>query len=285
MDTEIVRVADLPTSFVDSVCDHICQYTVGMGEINRDSNGDHSQLIGTGTLVILNGLHCILTADHVVSDTALRNADQLELLTSFSGKIQRYTLDRHCLAIHTIARGRDDSEGPDIGLIVLPQTHIAHLKSEKVFFNIDKRRKRFTDAFIGKEMGVWFTCGILEETETDMEPTAGFGAVKGYQVLCGRSGVSKEYTQSGFDYLEMTVDYETGGPDLPPSFGGCSGGGVWQVLLRKNGQGLIMAEEYLLSGVVFYQTGAENKRRILRCHARQTIYMRVPEFMERMRIS
>jgi hypothetical protein len=285
MDTQIIRVADLPASIVDSVCDHISLFTVGMDRIDREKNGYHSQLIGTGTLVILNGLHCILTADHVLSDTALRGAHQLGLLTSFTGRIQRYALDLQYLGIHTIERGPEDCKGPDIGLIVLPDTHISRLKNEKVFFNIDKRRKRFTDGFIAKEMGIWFTCGTIEETETDMGPHPGFGAVKGYQALCGRSGVSKEYPEAEFDYLEMTVDYETGSPDLPHTFAGCSGGGVWQVLLRKNAQGEVMAEDYILSGVVFYQTGKANKQRVLRCHGRQTIYMKVPELVASKKVS
>lgn len=285
MQTEIVPVADLPASIIDSVCDHISQFTVGLDRINQDKNGEHLQLVGTGTLVILNGLHCILTADHVLSDTGLRHADQLGLLTSFSGKVQRYTFDQHYLGIHTIARGRDHSKGPDIGLIILPQADIGHLKSEKTFFNISKRRDRFSRRFIAKEQGFWFTCGIIGETEKDLGPKPGFGAVKGYQGLCGVSGVTKEYTDSGFDYLEVTVDYQTGSPDLPYSFGGCSGGGVWQVPLQKDSQGQITPEEYLLSGVVFYQTEAENNHCILRCHGRQTVYAKVPEFVDSIRTS
>lgn len=276
---EIIRIVDLPGSLVDSVWDHISRFTVGMDRINLEKNIIQRQLIGSGTLVLINRRHCILTADHVLSDTGLRTADQLALLTSFSGKIQRYSLDRRYFGIHTLARGRDESTGPDIGLIVLPEALIGHLKSEKIFFNLDRRKDRFKEGFIGKEMGAWFTTGIIEETEKDLGSKPGFDSIKGYKALCGISGVTKEYMDSSFDYLEMNVDYQTGIGDLPLHFGGCSGGGVWQVLLQKNDQGLVIPEEYVLSGIVFYQSGTENSQRVLRCHGRNSIYVNVPKLL------
>jgi hypothetical protein len=253
-----------------------------MDRINLDKNIFQRQLIGSGTLVLLNGRHCILTADHVLSDTRLRTADQLALITSFSGNIQRYALDRRYLGIHTLARGRDESKGPDIGLIVLPEALIDHLKSEKIFFNLDKRKDRFKEGFIGKEMGAWFTTGVIEETEIDLGSKPGFDSIKGYQALCGISGVTKEYIDSGFDYLEMTVDYKTDIGRLPLHFGGCSGGGVWQVLLQKDDQGQIIPEEYVLSGVVFYQSRTENSQRVLRCHGRHSVYINAPKLLTKL---
>jgi hypothetical protein len=278
MDTERVRVANLPDSVTDSVCDHIWQFTVGLTRIIRGKSKEYPELIGTGTRIIVDGLHCILTADHVL--TELKNACPLGLLTS---KVQRYIFDRNHLEIHSIARGSDHSKGPDIGLIVLPQTNIGHLKAQNSFFNIDKRRGRFAAGFLDSSFGFWATSGVVAETETDLNPERGFKGIKGYLGLFGRSGISKKYKHSGFDYLEMTVDYDTGGSNLPHSFGGCSGGGIWQIPLRKTNEGVIEAEEHILSGIVFYQTAIQESHRFLRGHGRETVYVKVPESLEQIR--
>lgn len=275
MDTEKIRVANLPDSVTDSVCDHIWQFTVGLTRIIRDKRKEYPELIGTGTLIIVHGLHCILTADHVL--TELPSTCSLGLLTS---KLQRNVFERNELEIHRIARGLDDSKGPDIGLIILPQTRVGHLKAQKSFFNIDKRRGRFAAGFLNSCRGFWASCGVVAESGVDLNSDLGFKGIKGYLGLFGRSGISNEYKDAGFDYLEMTIDYETGGPNLPHSFGGCSGGGIWQIPLLKTSEGAIEAEEHILSGVLFYQTGIQGNHRFLRGHGRETVYMKVPEYLE-----
>jgi hypothetical protein len=283
MQTEVLNIIDLPDSIIDSVCDRISQSTLGLCRIVQNKNNEYLRLIGSGTLVIVNGLHCILTAQHVLAEFG--NTNQLGLLTSFSGKLQRYAFDRNYLSIHEIAKGREDSRGPDIGIIVLPQANIGHLKAEKTFFNIDKRTERFDGRFLKKDLGFWFTCGVVGETERDLDPSHGFFTAKSYEAFCGVSGINEEYEDSGFDYLEVTVDYNTDGLDLPDSFGGCSGAGIWQVPIRKDDQDQLNPEEYLLSGVVFYQTAKKKNKRLIRCHGRKTIYEKVPEFVNSLKLT
>jgi hypothetical protein len=61
-------------------------------------------------------------------------------------------------------------------------------------------------------------------------------------------------------------------PDIPQSFGGVSGGGLWQIPLIKSLEGNIEPKEYILSGVVFYETGREGLYQSVRCHGRTSIY-------------
>lgn len=278
MHTEKLHISKLPNAIIDRVCDHILQYTVGLSRIVRPGNKEDFRLIGTGTLVTVGGLYCILTADHVLGE--IRTSDQLSLLTSFAGELRRHAFHFSHLRIHHIARGPDESLGPDIGLIVLPQASIGSLHSEKVFFNIDKRRARFTGGFLEKDRGFWFTTGIIGESEQVRGPTRGFASVKSYLALFGTAANPEEHDANGFDYVEMQIDYRQPNPELPASFGGCSGGGVWQVPLRKNAKGDIEEEEHLLSGVVFYQTKVNDGIRRLKCHGRKSIYEKVPEYVD-----
>ena len=120
---------------------------------------------------------------------------------------------------------------------------------------------------------------LIVEFERDLEPNRGFKSIKGYRGLCGISGIRKEYESSGYDYLEMAIQYESHNQDLPMSFGGVSGGGVWQVSLIRNIQGNLEADEYILSGVAFYQTKLDGNHRLIRCHGRKTVYEKVPKYL------
>lgn len=159
MQTELLHISDLPSDTIDSVCDDIAQYTVALNRVVRDKTREDLRLIGSGTLVTVCGLDCILTAEHVLA--AIGDSDQLVLLSSFTAALRRHALELLHLGIHRIARGQVDSEGPDIGLIVLPQAAIGYLRAEKIFFNIDKRRdRRFAESFLPRDRGFWFTCGV-----------------------------------------------------------------------------------------------------------------------------
>ena len=277
MHSERLHINDLPMDTVDAACDGIADFTVGLERVMVKNNSEDVELIGTGTLVIAQGLHCILTAQHVLVE--LRDNYSLGLLTSFTGGLRRHVLDRTHIKVHHIARGTDDSVGPDIGLIVLPSNNIGNLLAEKVFYNLDKRHERFADAFLEKDQGFWFTCGIIGESKTTLPPQRNFARVIGYQGLCGRSTAPREYEVLDFDYLEVRVEYAPQNPDLPWSFGGCSGGGIWQVPMLKTDAAVIKPQEFVLSGVVFYQTAVENGVRLLRCHGRKTVYRNVLRFL------
>jgi hypothetical protein len=281
LNTEKLHILNLPSTIIDRVWDHISQYTVGLSRITRDGNKESFRLIGTGTLVIVGGLYCVLTADHVLAE--IRSYDQLGLLTSFTGELRRHAFPFLHLGIHRIARGQDDSSGPDIGIISLPQASIGSLRSEKTFFNIDKRRDRFANGFLQKDHGFWFVSGIIGESEQVRGSARGFDLVKGYQALCGIAANPEEYEQGGFDYVEMQVDYKQANAELPASFGGCSGGGIWQVPLRKNKDGYIQEEEHILSGVAFHQTAIDEGIRRLKCHGRKSVYVKVPEYVDQIK--
>ena len=271
-----ISILDLPDDLSASICDYIKDFTVALLRVVVEENIQKIHLIGSGTLVIVNGVPSILTVEHVLAQ--LRNSDQLGLLTSFRGNPHRYIFNQQHINVHKIAKGDDPSNGPDIGLITLSKTNIGRLQAEKSFYNIDKRIERFRNGFIQSDRGFWFTCGFPGEFEVAGKPESGFAGIQGYQGLFGISGIRREYDNIGYDYIEMSIEYGSFSPTLPASFGGLSGSGVWQVLLRENSGGHLVADEYILSGIVFYQTELKENHRILRCHGRKAIYEIVPTY-------
>jgi len=281
--SELINIMDFPDELSDSICQTLSNFSIALLRIVIDQNHEKFSLIGSGTLVIVNGQFSILTAEHVLAE--IEGSEYLGLLTSYRGNPHRYKFETNHLTIHRIAKGQNDSDGPDIGLIILPHETIGRLKAEKSFFNIDRRRDRFNQGFIPIDRGFWFTLGFPGVFEFDIEPNRGFSEIKGYYGLCGISGIRKEYENNGYDYLEMSIKYESHNKNLPNSFGGVSGGGIWQVPLSRNNQGSLEPDEYILSGVIFYQTQLQENQRFLRGHGRNVIYFKVPEYMKELKNS
>jgi hypothetical protein len=87
-------------------------------------------------------------------------------------------------------------------------------------------------------------------------------------------GVTSPSERDGFDYIHARADTRLG--QVPDSFKGLSGGGLWRLELGKKADGsLISVGAPKLEGCVFYQTRREGDYVYIRCHGRKSIYDRV----------
>jgi hypothetical protein len=64
------------------------------------------------------------------------------------------------------------------------------------------------------------------------------------------------------------------GSRVPETFQGCSGGGIWQGLLKED-QNQFTIKELLLSGVAFYENQLDNVGMEIECHGIKSIYDKV----------
>jgi hypothetical protein len=275
--TEQIRIADIPNAVIDVATDQISRCTVALLRCDIDRNTERCRLIGTGTLIAIDNRSVILTAAHVISQ--LNKGCFLGIISSFQGRQERIRYQFQHLTLHRIGNSKNDAEGPDIGLIVLPAQAIGYLKSEKVFYNINKRERIYSVTPLDVKTGFWLTCGFPGEWEQTRPTDRYEGVIKSYGALCGSSGVSNEYSTGEYDYLEIKVDCSAANLEMPSSFGGLSGAGIWQIPLVKNDLGVITPDDFILSGVAFYQTGMLNEWRSLRCHGRRTVYNTVPNYL------
>jgi hypothetical protein len=72
------------------------------------------------------------------------------------------------------------------------------------------------------------------------------------------------------DYFDFPVSYEAR-PVAPVSWGGMSGGGLWQVPLKQEGNSLRHLSP-LLSGILFYQQPTSETECGVRAHGRRSVY-------------
>src|SRR5690606_27941506 len=115
----------------------------------------------------------------------------------------------------------------DLGAILLPPCgeNIASLRAHKSFYNLGKRIDRFDGSYLPLGDGVWMPCGVLGEGAVSLPPTDTFATVTGHWAMMGISSAPLESVRDGFDYLDLQADMDDA--DMPRTFGGVSGGGLW----------------------------------------------------------
>ena len=262
-----IRITDIPSDFFESTARRIINYLIGIVKIIETEPKEDVILIGSGTLVDINGTLGILTAQHVID--AIPSYGNLGLI--ISDKIHRPSVEAKAFVYTYIARGRDSSAGPDLGFIKLPNTVIGLLKAYKSFYNISKNRERALNSPPANEMGLWCLSGIPDVETITEGPSRGFETVKGFLNFCGFGSISNYRVIDEFDYFDFDVLYNER-TQSPHSFGGVSGGGLWQILIAKDEYEQLILKESILSGVACYQSPLIDNKRVIKCHGRHSIY-------------
>ena len=262
---------------IDSIARQL-QYSIlsDSSVIFLQGNESDEKILGSGTLVSIGDTTAILTADHVLEALpGLPEPVRVLFPTSFydfPGSTPRTSKAIEYSAKKRIGRGTDEATGPDLGLLIV---HERDIPPTKTIYSLTKHRSRVLADPRPNDVGVWVLVGAPAEWTACGEPDARYVAVNQQRVLMGLTDVNREFEQDDFDYLDITLGSNSRyGP--PVCFGGCSGGGLWHVDLKKTVRGDIIAVDPILSGVVFYQFYLSPDRDgMIRCHGRKSIYQRV----------
>ncbi|MEE9911823.1 MAG: hypothetical protein K4571_08870 [Deltaproteobacteria bacterium] len=266
--SEEIKLAELPEAVIEAAMRHIANYSIGFLHVNNPthSSGD-VMLLGSGTLVSIGNVHAILTADHVLS--VLPKSGRLGLI--LSATTQQYTIDTQGITYVHIERGTHYSDGPDLGAVVLSNSIASSIAAKKVFYNLSVQRDHILSSPPDIHDGFWFINGFVDEKTTEEKDKDGYDLVKGFFNLSGAGGPEDATVVGNHDYYVFPVSYSVRSVS-PKSYGGMSGGGLWQVPLTRNVQGEIEHTKPIYSGVVFYQQPATETYCGVKCHGRQSVY-------------
>ncbi len=264
--SEEILLRDLPESVLNEAIQILAPYVIGFVGYTRNPDGEDVQLLGSGTLVSVGSTKAILTAHHVVS--ILPRDERLGLVLSATP--QRHGADLQGLTYLQIARGSCDEDGPDLGVVILSPAIAAALAASKSFYNLDSRRDLLLNSPPEIKAGMWFVNGFVDEYTWEELGTGRISKVKGFYNLSGAGGPDEEVVVGDYDYFDFPVSVG-GRASAPHSFGGMSGGGLWQFTLVKDGE-LIRPVKPLLSGVVFYQYETTETHCGVKCHGRRSVY-------------
>lgn len=262
---------------LESAHENISDFSIGFVKMLDQPEPD-AEIAGSGTLVKVNDVHAILTADHVIEHLPRSGEVGLVCPSRISTRLHRVILQMELVTRVRVARGATPSKGPDLGLLILPREIVATLNAILSFYNLEKRRERMLTDPPGIEDGGWILVGMVHEWTRDVAPEKGYQRVKRFRSLSGGGIVTKEFTEGEFDYLNFQAKYDEA-YDGPQSYEGFSGGGLWQVFAEDEGDEFRLSE-YFLSGVPFHQSEIEGIQRTIECHGRKSIYQAVIDTMK-----
>lgn len=273
---EFLPMTEIPDALFEEIVQDLARFSVGFLRVEDTPRGQDAFLLGSGTLVAIGETRAILTAHHVVR--VLPRSGRLGLL--LSPTLQQHTIDTQGLTFLEIDRGIDDSTGPDLGAVLLSPSIASAIATKKTFYNLDLRRDKLLHTPPDRRDGVWFVHGFIDERTVEEPGTAEYSRVKRFYNLSGARGPDPAVQVGNYDYFAFPVSY--GGRSVAPnSFGGMSGGGLWQVPLARNDQRALLHRTPLLSGVVFYQDPTTDTNCGVKCHGPISVYRMAYEAIQR----
>jgi hypothetical protein len=270
----------------EEFCADCTDFMVGIAKSAfRQSGGvkpEDVRLAGSGTLITVGGVRAILTAAHVLSNLPADHIIGLILPTRLDSKQLRplLTIDMRTARMISIAKGADHSLGPDLGLLLLADFDWSRFPTGKTFFNLSKRREMMLNNPHEINRSVWGLCGTVDEW--GQLPAANDPSSHGtFHSIFMPTTVTGQRDDGEFDYFSVqAADYLKS--KLPKSFGGCSGGALWEGVVYERPDGSLEIRDKLLSGVAFYESGWEDGRNTVTCHGRRSIYRNVMDELSRL---
>jgi hypothetical protein len=261
---KLIVLKDVPAATVASLSENIRFHTVGFLRSTDARGAADPHLLGSGVLVSANGVRAILTAAHVL-DT-LPTTGRIGIFTQHGTAFE--TIDAGGVVAVRIQRSGNQVHGPDLGALVLSPPIAGTLAARKNFYNLDKRRADILEQPPDVDAGFWAAQGFLaEETTVDRQLGAIDMTVYNFTAVGGPDEVVRE---NEHDYVDFLVSYEARAT-TPVSWGGMSGGGLWQVTLREVA-GAISDDRPVLAGILFYQHPTSDTTCGVKGHAWRSVY-------------
>lgn len=243
--------ADSP-DFADEIIERLSHYSVGIIGAAGDQPCSLSNVIGSGTLIDIGGRRGILTCGHVVE--IYKDLPELGLARFVAGGPSQRRRIRMDEAQNVIVQSSDKWTETDLDLAFtfLPPDIASSLAAQGVFLNIEKNRAKVEssvrpagkciDAVIG--LVAEYTGAPVVESDERIFPM---------RAVFHRGMVIEQ--DNGLLIFELA---ETDRGELPNSFGGMSGGGLWRFYFTEENGGFTITEMMLL-GVASYER-ADNRK-------------------------
>ena len=215
------------------------------------------KFVGSGSLVFVGDSHYILTAAHVWD--ALQSAPVLGI-TVTDNINHKFQIPVPAIVSTTLQPDKFDwSEwGPDLSLLRIPPEQVGGVKAFQVFEHIMAPPKPLNVECLE----VWVVVGAPGElgkftpTHADLQ-------------ISGRFVGPDPVAHGEYDYFDFEMD--SSAPDMPKSWGGMSGGGLWRVLVYHSPETGKIDWAQRLWGVVFWQFPLKGGYRIVRSHGHQSV--------------
>jgi hypothetical protein len=228
----------------DAILAHISNFALGL--VVREI-GKGSRVLGSGTLASIEGRRGILTCGHVAE--AYEKLPEIGLIRFTAGDPQRRILnlgDTQTIIVQSSDTFSEKKEVLDLAFTVLPPDIASSIAAQAVFLNIEKNRTKMEAWASTKEKHIDAVLGLVEEFSNPPFK-------EGREFISPMRGVLHSGHASAQENGLLTMkamDYNR--REMPESFGGMSGGGLWRAYFAE-GENETKIVGTMLCGVVSWQ--------------------------------
>lgn len=273
-----IPIKSVPQSVDDEVALELQQFVVPLFIPRSQHSEPPIRLVGSGTLVQIEGTYHVLTAAHVWNVwKETRDAEQVGLVISSSPL--EFKVPRDAITVKEVWDRENSEWGPDLALLQLPPSDVSTIKAHKSFLNLTLQKAALGARPARTEKGLWTITGMVEQfSEVHRYPESSIVEATAPVRACF-SMIQQTHEREGYDYLDLGAMLHL--PGAPSRFGGMSGGGLWEVgvSMAKSGKISWDGKRYF-RGVAFWQSEVSDGRRIVRCHGPQSIFTRAWELWQ-----
>jgi hypothetical protein len=224
---------------LDAIRSRLADFAVGL--VQR-VEGAGSKVLGSGVLVSLEGRRGILTCGHVAEQ--YEKHVEIGLARFIAGTQQRRIVniaDAHHVIVHS-ADGWTDKD-LDLAFTFLSPEVADSIAAQSVFLNIENNRKKVEGDQPANCHGIDVMFGLVEEY-------SGEPIKEGGNFISPMRAVIYLGAMQSEDHALVVFQTAEGNPEnLPKSFGGLSGSGLWRIHFIDKGAGNFeIVERSLLCG-------------------------------------
>lgn len=242
----------------DSFTGPVCDYSVGFLKFRRQGKLEIADPMGTGTFVKLGKLYGILTAGHVLQEFGPEEIVGLVRFPSIQPALQNRRLNLGHTKRVLDWNGKE-CDAPDIAFASLPEVDGRELEaSGAIFYNLGLSRDFKSGASDHRMSTCYALVGVVGEWTEEISATYTKGRKIDIGGLFGSAKTVRPFQEDGNDLVEIEVSYETG-PRIPKSYGGVSGGALWELHVELDKDLAVVKVNKKLHGVAFRQSGDQKR--------------------------
>jgi hypothetical protein len=256
----VAELADNNSGAFGNLVESVRHYTiafVGLPNISTES----PCACGTATLVIVDGEHYFLTAQHVWRKLQRFRHVGITLVPDID---QCFAIPTELMSATGPRKPAAQENGPDIVFLKIPAAKLGEIKGRKSFYPLGKSVSKKLPADV-KAIEVRILLGAPRENATLTTRTNLDLAIQGIMA----DAHPKTFTKGRYDYVDSREFF--GAHGFPKSYTGFSGGGLWRVVVYLDPKTGERMERTCLAGVAFYEFPPKRKYRVIRCHGARSI--------------
>ncbi len=267
---KFVDYDSIPQRLYNRLSEEIFNYSISILGLYEKGNKPVSQLIGSGTLVKYKQMKGILTAKHVVDSVLFKKSVGIGFVYKSRG---------HCPRVlkSDLIIERSKNKKCDIAFIHLPLNLIGWIEAGREFWNLELNSGRVLNNDYLND-GIWIISGAIAENVKEKQSEGRFKTnyiIENKIWLCE---FEKEIQNEGCDKIDVLIEFLKVGY-LPDSFGGTSGGSLWQIPIDLKGEVIFKVKDFLYTGIPFYQEFESAKKVRIKCEGRNSIYKNALELL------